>query len=157
MDSYNIFLKALSFTLKWEGGYSNHPYDRGGPTNKGITQLTYDNYCKSKGIPNKPVKLISDKEVEDIYYKNYFKAADCDKYDDKIAIALFDFAVHSGVVRANDYLRKSNYKISDYISLREDFLRRIAKGKQSVFLKGWLNRIESLKRHLNIPDKGKVA
>ena len=29
--------KAISTTLKWEGGYTDHPKDPGGPTNFGIT------------------------------------------------------------------------------------------------------------------------
>ena len=29
---------------RFEGGYSNHPADRGGPTNMGITQATLSEY-----------------------------------------------------------------------------------------------------------------
>lgn len=37
--------------LKWEGGYVNHPFDKGGPTNKGITIETYESYCRKKRLP----------------------------------------------------------------------------------------------------------
>ena len=36
------FQQALRLVLADEGGVSNHPADRGGLTNKGITQATYD-------------------------------------------------------------------------------------------------------------------
>lgn len=36
------FEKGLKFVLAREGGYSNHPSDSGGETNKGITHKTYD-------------------------------------------------------------------------------------------------------------------
>ena len=36
------FDRALSLTLRYEGGYVNHPKDPGGATNKGVTQKVYD-------------------------------------------------------------------------------------------------------------------
>ena len=36
------FQRCLTVTLKWEGGYSNHPDDPGGPTMRGIIQREYD-------------------------------------------------------------------------------------------------------------------
>ena len=45
-----LFKKALAFVLKWEGGYVNNPYDKGGATNKGITQNTYNAWLKSCGL-----------------------------------------------------------------------------------------------------------
>ena len=59
----SVFDKALAFTLKWEGGYSNNPNDPGGATMKGVIQKTYDDYRKSKGLPLQGVKAISDSEV----------------------------------------------------------------------------------------------
>ena len=67
----NEFEQALKFVLEREGGYVNNPNDPGGATNKGITQSTYYNWLKAKGLPNKSVKLITDAEVKEIYYKNY--------------------------------------------------------------------------------------
>jgi len=37
--------------LKWEGGWSNDPNDKGGPTMKGVTIAVYTLYCRSKGKP----------------------------------------------------------------------------------------------------------
>jgi lysozyme family protein len=36
------FDDALLETLHYEGGIANHPKDRGGLTNYGVTQKTYD-------------------------------------------------------------------------------------------------------------------
>ena len=33
--------KLAPFILKWEGGFSNHPKDKGGPTNMGVTIATW--------------------------------------------------------------------------------------------------------------------
>jgi lysozyme family protein len=35
------YKKLKPFILKWEGGYANHPLDKGGPTNKGIILTTF--------------------------------------------------------------------------------------------------------------------
>ena len=40
------FERCLAITLKWEGGYSNHPDDPGGPTMRGIIQREYDAWRK---------------------------------------------------------------------------------------------------------------
>lgn len=38
------FTRAITFILKWEGGFSDDPDDRGGRTNKGVTQKVYDTW-----------------------------------------------------------------------------------------------------------------
>ena len=140
------FLKCLYFTLLWEGGYVNHPYDKGGCTNKGITQGTYDDYCKSHKKPNQPVRDISAYEIQDIYFNRYWIPMECEEMETPLACASFDFAVHSGVRRAKRYLMSRNGLLHPFIQARIAFLRRIAKGKQRVFLRGWMNRMDSLKK-----------
>ena len=50
------FEKAVSFTLRMEGGYVNHPADRGGETNFGVTKPAlcrafYEGIVKHMYIP----------------------------------------------------------------------------------------------------------
>ena len=35
------YRKLVPFIKKWEGGFSNHPNDKGGATNKGVKLSTY--------------------------------------------------------------------------------------------------------------------
>ena len=57
-----LFDEALKFVLKQEGGYSNHPADKGGATNKGIIQSVYNRYRRDKNLSIRSVKDIEDKE-----------------------------------------------------------------------------------------------
>lgn len=140
------FEKALEFVLAREGGYVNDPDDLGGATNKGITQSTYNSWLKSNGKASKDVKNITDAEVKEIYYKNYWLAAGCDKMTSKFAVVCFDTAVNMGVSRVDEFL-----KAAKWIDLNEFYLARIRKYNefaknqtQRKFLNGWLNRVFAL-------------
>ena len=148
MRKYNTkFLNALKFTLRWEGGYSNHPNDSGGSTNKGITQHTYNTYRRSAKKSTKSVKLITNEEVQYIYYTFYYLPSNAFNLSNKLSVCVFDTAVHSGVKKALILLNNNNTS-TNYINARTRFLRRISRGKNRVFLKGWLNRIDSLKEYI---------
>lgn len=102
------FDKMLQFVLKREGGYINDPNDLGGETNKGITYKTYNAYRKSKNLLARSVKYITDSEVKEIYYNNYYKAVGADKIKKtKLAAIMFDTVVNMGVSRAKTFLQKS--------------------------------------------------
>ena len=140
------FEKALEFVLAREGGYVNDPDDLGGATNKGITQSTYNSWLKSNGKASKDVKNITDAEVKEIYYKNYWLAAGCNKMTSKFAVVCFDTAVNMRVGRVNEFL-----KAAKWIDLNEFHLARIRKYNefaknqtQRKYLNGWLNRVFAL-------------
>ena len=63
----DIKTSAIRLTRSLEGGYSNNPNDKGGPTNFGITTSTYDGYRLNKKLPKQPVSQITQDEVNEIY------------------------------------------------------------------------------------------
>ena len=54
------FAASLPFILRWEGGFVDHPADRGGATNKGVTQRVYDAWRARQGQAPQSVRLIED-------------------------------------------------------------------------------------------------
>ena len=145
-----VFEKTLQFILQKEGGYVNDPHDLGGETNKGITHQTYNNYRKSKNLPIQSVKYISDDEVKEIYYNNYYKASGADQISDpQLSAYTFDTAVNMGVSRAKDFLKNSNGNPEIYERLRRDKYEEFVKAKpdQKKYLQGWNNRVSDLKNY----------
>jgi len=173
MDNNDTLSLALKFTLRWEGGYVNHPNDKGGPTNKGIIQATYNVYRKEQGLPQQSVYYITDDEVHNIYKEMYWLEGNCHviaEANQLLAISHFDWCVNSGVSRGIQTLQyclgvsvdgiwgnntQAKFNMSDTATLlhcynkrREMLYRRWGVGSQRVFLNGWLNRLNDLKNYL---------
>lgn len=166
------FEECLPFILKWEGGYVNHPSDRGGATNKGITQRNYDSWRIKQGLSVRTVKDITDDEVHSIYLTEYWARAGCPTLPEPVDLVVFDCAVNSGVSRAVKWLQKALGLNQDglfgaktnaavlacnpletaleILVIREDFLSDVvdANPSQIVFLKGWHSRLDSLKTEI---------
>ena len=151
----------LKFVLAREGGYANRKNDMGGPTNKGITQVTYNSYRRSKNLSTEDVRNITQQEVEDIYYNNYYKASGADKIDNpRLALYVFDTAVLHGVYGAKQILKKSGGDLEKFEQLRREHYYKIVneKPKQKENLQGWLNRVNHLKDFANtvLPKERKL-
>ena len=115
--SSNDFDKMLAFVLRTEGGYTSN--DCGQAGNKGIRQSTYDNYRKKKGLATQPVKYITDIEVRDIYYNDYFVASGANKIQDsKLTMYTFDTAVNMGVKASKKILKQSNNDLNKFEDMR---------------------------------------
>lgn len=157
------FEAALARTLEHEGGYAHHPLDRGGPTNRGITQRTYDTWRDTTGKAKRPVEFIDDEEVREIYHADYWKPCACDNLPPRLAAAVFDFAVNSGVWNAKTALQRALRVRTDgvigpvtiatasgtpdaVLLLLEERAEHIAeivqqRPGQAVFLNGWMRRL----------------
>lgn len=148
----DLFEKCLKQVLKWEGGYVKDPDDKGGATNKGITQSIYNRWLLAQGKTRKDVKFISDNEVKEIYYKNYWLASGCEKMTPKFAALCFDTAVNMGVGRVQEFLKAAQYKYHEkFIAARRAKYYEFSKyGNQKKFLNGWLNRLNDLEKFLTI-------
>lgn len=111
---------ALQFLFPSEGGYVNDKDDKSGPTNMGITQLTYNNYRKRKGLPLNDVKNITKIEAVNLYYEEYWKLSGADNISDpNMAVALFDTAVLHGPYRAKQYYEQSNKDLNKFLDIRQ--------------------------------------
>ena len=166
---------ALPFVLRWEGGFVDHPNDPGGRTNKGITQSVYNAWRNRQGLQQADVKAITDAEVHAIYESDYWLRSRCDLLADPLTLVHFDTAVNMGVGRAVRFLQATvgcgvdgdfgpgtakavqncdaAEVVTSYCNTREKFYRRIVEKKpdQSVFLKGWMNRLNSLRKEIGLP------
>ncbi|MEO7852427.1 MAG: glycosyl hydrolase 108 family protein [Rubrivivax sp.] len=171
----SAFEAALPFILRWEGGFVDHPADPGGRTNRGVTQRTYDAWRAGLGLPSRDVKGIEDAEVHAVYESGYWMPPRCNLLDRPLDLVQFDTAVNMGPRRAVRFLQRAvgcgvdgdfgpgtqravsacrpGDALATYCSVREDFYRQIVarKPEQSVFLKGWMNRLNSLRREAGLP------
>jgi lysozyme family protein len=162
------FEEALGIILEVEGGFVNDPDDRGGATNMGVTQGTYDAWLTAKGQTTSPVRNITNEEVAAIYKERYWDAVGADTLPWPVSLVMFDMAVNHGVAGANRILQDALQVETDGIvgpitrgemmhtrpdSLANEVLwsrvekyRRLSVGTQKKFLPGWLWRIAHLRR-----------
>ncbi len=94
------FPSCLAETLKWEGGWSNDPYDPGGATMHGVIQVEYDAYRHRKGAAPQSVRFIERAEELEIYRGNYWVPARCDELPVGVDMLVWDYSVNSGCGQA---------------------------------------------------------
>jgi lysozyme family protein len=159
------FDKILAAVLKTEGGYVNHPADRGGATNMGITQQTYAEFLAASGRPWADVRGLSMAEASAIYRKHYWQPARCDDLPERVRFIHFDAAVNHGTGRAAKMLQAAAWVDQDgkigpatlaavramdaelllarYIAARYKFYGQIINRDRSqlAFIAGWMNRM----------------
>lgn len=164
------FEQAIEAVLASEGGYSDDPLDRGGPTQWGITQATYDQWRTRQGLPVQPVTGIGQDEAQAIYRTDYWERCGCDDLPAGIALLVFDTAVNSGPLRALMMLQASVGVTQDgslgpatraalhafdaaelvrrYTDQRLDWYARICQATppQTRFLRGWISRARKMER-----------
>jgi lysozyme family protein len=155
------FEACLKITLLQEGGFSNDKADHGGRTMRGITQSEYNKWLRRNGKPQEDVKSITDERLQEIYRKDYWDAVQGDFLPAGLDLCMFDYAVNSGPSRAikawqtvagvkvdgrlNADITVTPRTIDAYCDQRAGFLRRIGVGSQSVFLRGWLSRVRTIR------------
>lgn len=108
-----LFARALEHVLAMEGGYTEDPYDPGGPTNLGIT---LGEFARHRGQPldaatfdtlRSALRHITRAEAAGIYRADYWEAAACPSLPAPLAAFHFDAAVNQGVAGAARMLQRS--------------------------------------------------
>ena len=173
------FRKALVHTLRWEGGYQDHPADPGNynsigelvGTNHGIAAPTLEAWLGTH--PSK--RIMQNLTIEAagcIYRSGYWESIKGDSIiNQEVANILFDGHVNhgrTGIRLMQDVLHVKRDGIVGpntlnaintapphhiypaYKEARRAFYLRIVQRRpeMEVFLKGWLNRINSFKYYL---------
>ena len=90
--------------LRREGGYVDHPADRGGATNFGITHQTLSNYY-GRAVLKQEVMDLDEDVARDIYERNYFVGPRIDRLPSSIQPFTFDSAVNHGPRRAIKFVQ----------------------------------------------------
>lgn len=168
-------LKSLKFVLAWEGGYVNNPADPGGATNKGVTKAVYDAWRDEHGQALRDVRKMTDDEMQAIYEARYWIPAHCPSLEHALNLVQLDTAINMGTGRATRFLQAAvgarvdgafgpgtascvancdmGVAIVKYCDTREAFYRNLAVSRPAmkIFLKGWLNRLNALRRAAGLP------
>lgn len=163
---------AIPHTLVWEGGYSNHLADPGGQTNFGVTDMLDGKVdgrvdVDGDGIGDVNIRNLTEEEAKKIFKRKFWNRMLGDKIESQhIANILFDGYVNCGSNGIRLIQRILNVKddgifgpqtlavlnlcdelivYNKYKDARIDYYQDLAQRKPAlkVFLKGWMNRIES--------------
>ena len=162
--------EALDYLLEEEGGWSNHPSDRGGATFNGVTQATYDDWrVRVKKVSKQSVRKATAEEIKELYDVMYWRAARCDRLPWPISYLVFDASVNSGPSRGVRWMQAglgleqdgqvgpasiaAAQKVVDegsakgllsIVDARVEFLARLVQRtpSQAAFLLGWWRRTQ---------------
>ena len=163
------FSRAIDKMLNLEGGKSDEGADRGGRTNFGITQRTYNAWKDSLKQPRKDVFKISQEEAKEIYKKNYWDLIKGSQLPHDVAQAILSMALTDGPQDAIKHTQKilgipptgtmgpitmksiwsaakqkGTKKLTNYIVDKQ--IQRYQSDEQAkTYGKGWTNRAESLR------------
>ena len=135
----------LTDILRREGGYVDHPADRGGPTKFGITHATLREW-RGRPVTRDDVRALTEEEARAIYRARY--VAPFVDVAPSLQPQVVDVAVNCGVTRARAMLALAQANAGDrpvWTQLAIERLKhyaRIVKANpsQAEFLPGWINR-----------------
>ena len=146
------FDQCFEKLIGYEDGYTLDPKDPGGETSWGISKRAY---------PAVDIKNLTRDGAKDIYKRDYWDRAQCDKLPPTLAFLLFDAAVNSGIGQAIRFLQRAVGVADDgvlgaltlaavqrldteslcarFLGQRLDFMTRLS--TWDYFGKGWARRI----------------
>ena len=162
------YRNIIPFIKRFEGGYVNHPNDKGGCTNMGVTISTFRQYY-GRNKTCEDLRKLTEEQWQYIFKKGFWDRIQGDKIEcQSVANMIADYVWASGVygikyvqkllgVSADGVIgAKTLLAINSYPSSKELFERirqrrldhfdAIVKNNpsQKVFLKGWKRRVNSM-------------
>lgn len=96
--------QIINDLIKREGGFVNHPSDRGGPTKFGVTQATLSDWTGKKATAA-DVQALDKKTAFEIYYRDYYQRPNIDELPHDIQEVMLDMAANMGPRKAAEILQ----------------------------------------------------
>lgn len=146
------FDQCFDKLIAHEGGYVNDAKDPGGETQWGISKRAY---------PQVDIKNLTRYAAKEIYKRDYWERAQCDKLPPTLAYLIFDASVNSGIGQAIRFLQRAIGVADDgvlgpltlasvqrfdaeslcarFLGQRLDFMTRLS--TFDYFGKGWARRV----------------
>jgi lysozyme family protein len=160
--------KIIEFIKEKEGGFATVKCDKGGATNSGVTLTTFRQFYGQEMTVN-DLKKMTEKQWKNIFEKGFYLKNNLDKINDfSIRFLITDFCWCSGniaikklqrilgincdgicgnntISKINNYSNKMDL-FANYKASRIQFFFNIIKAhpEQKKFLKGWINRTNSI-------------
>ena len=122
--------KLIGEVIAREGGYVNHPADRGGPTCWGITLAT----AREHGYDG-DMRALPREFAAKVYAGRYWSSLSLDQvamYSHDLATFLFDWGVNSGPGTAGEYLQRQLNVLNDRGRLYADIKVDGAPGSKTL-------------------------
>ncbi len=143
--------QLLDDILRREGGFVDHPDDRGGPTKFGITLQVLASYL-GRAVTRNDVRELSEDLAREIYKRNYFYGAKIDTLPEAIQAFVFDSAVNHGQGRAIKFVQEVCNDAGYAKRLRVDGLMgpntcRAAEWAQETMAAGFLQALVEKRRN----------
>ena len=166
-----VWETAKKLTLKIEGDFQNDPRDKGNWTggDVGKGELKGTKYgISAAAFPHEDIKNLTKERAEYLFKKMYWDKSKCDFLPDPLSIAVFDYAINSGVPQAIKDLQRCLYVTVDgiignqtigaanripvrkvlenYINRRREFVIELSeKPKYRQYRNGWVFRVGEIR------------
>lgn len=133
--------RAITWILKWEGGFQANPADKGNYYNGQLIGTKYGISAASWGgqydIPNLTIE-----QAKEIYRKHYWQASGADKLAWPLCLLVMDTAILHGVGAATKWLKEAGPNPYKFAARR----LRVYTGSDNWknFGAGWVNRTADL-------------
>ncbi len=118
----NNFEKAIRIVLDHEGGYSNHPSDKGGATRYGITEAVARAHAYSGRMDD--LSEYAAQQIAKAQYWDVLRLDEISAISYPIALELFDTGFNCGVATAGRFLQRAlnslNRQGKDYHDVEVD-------------------------------------
>lgn len=149
------FSKFIDFILDHETEYKkghwgddnfvrveNDPDDPGGTTKYGIDKRSH---------PRIDIENLTKEDAINIYFEEWTEA-EIQNNPYPLGEIYFNAVVNCGIGRAKKLMIESKRDADKFLKAQADFYKRLAAAKPSSqkYLRGWLNRVEDLRKYVDL-------